>query len=146
MRDMHNNVTVLCAIPPKAVGTTGAGNGSLSNIIDRRNYDSCEFVFDYGTSASAVDTLNVIMYESDSSTASTFTSVADAYLLGTESAAGIAAGAKVSGSTQNVAKSIGYAGLKRYVRARVYATGTATGLISAVAVLGKEHSTQAVYA
>jgi len=143
MRDFKDQVTVLHAIAPQTVSTTGAAGGRLSALIDRRDYDKCLFVFSYGTTASAVDTMNVIMYEGDSTTTSTFTSVADVYLNGTEAGAGYAAGAKASGVTQNVAKSVGYSGLKRYVRARVYSTGSATGLISAVAVLSAPRSTTA---
>jgi len=139
MRDLHNTIRVLCAIPPKAVGTTGVAGGSLSNVIDRQGFDALEFAYTYGTTASAVDTMNVIVYESESSTTG-FTSVANDHLLGLEADAGYGAGAKASGTTQNVAKRIGYAGLKRYVRTRVYSTGSATGLISADAILAWPNS------
>ena len=129
MRDMHNNIKVVHAITPQAVGTTGAANGKLSSIIDRRGYDSLEYVFQSGASASAADTINPVMLEADA-TGDSFTSVADADLLGTE------AGQKLTLTAAGSSK-IGYNGNKRYTRLRLYGLGTATAIVSAVAVLGK---------
>lgn len=137
MRDIHNRLRVLKAIPPQAVGTTGIANGSLSDVIDRRGYDSLEFIINHGSGgASVADVTTVILYESDSATAASFTSVADADLLGTELAAGCAAeNPRTSGVGKNKTAKLGYKGNKRYLRLRVYGTGHATGIISAQAVL-----------
>lgn len=136
MRDLHNNISVVKAIHPKAVGTTGASNGSLSNMQDIRDYNSVELALSYGVSPSAVDKINVVLMESDDTTSGNFTSVADADLLGTEANASIASGARASGTTQNVTKRLGYIGRKRYLRARVYGIGTATAIVAANWLLG----------
>src|SRR6478609_1248090 len=128
MRDMHNNITVLHAISPQTVSTTGAANGRLSGVLDRRGFDTVEFVYSSGASASVADTITPIVYESDTATVAGFTAVADADLLGTEAAL-----------TLTAAKSgrVGYQGNKRYVGIRLYGVGTATAIVSSVALLGK---------
>lgn len=129
MRDMHNNISVVHAITPQAVGTTGAANGKLSSVIDRRGFESVEFVFSSGASATVADTITPIVYESDTATSAGFAAVADDDLLGTEAAAALTLTAAKSGK-------IGYRGNKRYVGIRLYGLGTATAIVSAVAVLG----------
>lgn len=126
MRDMHNNISVLHAITPAAVGTTGIAGGKLSGALDRRGFRSVEFIYSSGASASAADTITPVMYEGDTTDGS-FTSVANADLLGTEAAL-----------TLTAAKSgrVGYIGNKRYLKLRLYGTGTATAVVAAVAVLG----------
>lgn len=128
MRDMHKNIKVVHVIKPVAVGTTGIAGGQLSGVIDRRGYDSAEFVFNAGGSASVADTITPVVYES-STTGSGFTSVADADLIGSEAALTLSTSA-------GKAKGIGYRGNKRYLKLRLYGTGTATALVAAVAVLG----------
>lgn len=127
MRDMHNNISVLHAITPQAVGTTGAANGKLSGIIDRQGYESLEFVFSSGASATVADTITPVVLEA-AATGDSFTSVADTDLLGTEAAL-----------TLTAAKSgrVGYRGNKRYLKLRLYGVGTATAIVSAVAIGGK---------
>lgn len=129
MRDMHNNIKVVHAITPQAVGTTGAANGKLSAVIDRRGYDAVEFVFSSGASASVADTITPIVYESDTATTAGFSAVADDDLLGLE------ADQKLTLTAAGSSK-IGYCGNKRYVGIRLYGLGTATAIVSAVAVLG----------
>lgn len=129
MRDMHNNITVLNAITPQAIGTTGAANGKLSGILDRRGFEAVEFIFQSGASASVADTINPVILEA-AATGDSFTSVADADLIGTE------AGQKLT-LTAAGASRIGYQGNKRYLKIRLYGLGTATAIVSAVAVLGK---------
>ena len=132
MRDMHNNIKVVHAITPQAVGTTGAANGKLSAVVDRQGYDSVEFVFSSGASATVADTINMIVYESDTATSTGFVAVDDVNLLGTED------GQKLT-LTEAKSGKIGYVGNKRYVGIRLYGLGTATAIVSAVAVLGKPH-------
>lgn len=130
MKDMHNSIKVVTGIAPAAVGTTGAANGTLSGVIDRRGYESVEFVIGRGASASAVDVITPVILEGDA-TGGSFTSVADADLLGTEAAAATA----LTGNAAAVSK-LGYRGNKRYLKIRLYGTGTATGLVDAKAILG----------
>lgn len=129
MRDMHSNIKVLNAITPQAVGTTGAANGKLSGILDRQGFEAVEFVFQSGASASVADTINPVVLEA-AATGDSFTSVADADLLGTES------GQKLTLTAAGVSK-IGYIGSKRYLKLRLYGIGTATAIVSAVAVMSK---------
>jgi hypothetical protein len=126
MRDMHNNISVLHAITPQAVGTTGAANGKLSGALDRRGFETVEFIYSSGASASVADTITPIVYEGDTTNGS-FTSVAAADLLGTEAVL-----------TLTAAKTgrVGYGGNKRYLKIRLFGTGTATAVVAATAVLG----------
>lgn len=126
MRDMHSNIKVINAITPKAIGTSGAANGSLSGIIDRRGYDSVEFVFNYSTTASVADKVTPVILEADATGAS-FTSVADADLVGTEAAVTLSAAG---------ASKVGYQGNKRYLKIRLWGIGHATGMVGAMAILG----------
>jgi hypothetical protein len=126
MRDMHSNVKAVIAITPQAVGTTGAANGKLSAILDRRGYDSVEFVYSSGTSATVADTITPVILEA-AATGDSFTSVAADDLVGTEAAITLTAAA---------AKQVGYRGNKRYLKIRLYGTGTATAVVSANMLLG----------
>lgn len=128
MRDMHNNISVIHAITPQAVGTSGIAGGKLSGVLDRRGYDKAEFVFSYGATASVADTVTPVIYECATSNGS-FTSVADADLLPQTGEAAIAITA--AGSSK-----LGYIGTKRYLKIRLYGTGHATGIVSAVLIAG----------
>lgn len=141
MKDLHSNIKVLRAIEPKAVGTTGIANGALSGILDRMQngvmYRSAEFIVNHGSGgASVADTTSVIIYEA-AATGDSFTSVADADLIGTEANVGCPAeNPRTSGVGKNKSASIGYRGNKRYLKIRVYGVGHATGLVAAQLVLG----------
>jgi len=126
MRDMHNNISILHAITPAAVGTTGIAGGKLSGALDRRGFESVEFIYSSGASASVADTITPVVYEGDTTNGS-FTSVAAADLVGTK--APLTLSAAKSGK-------VGYVGSKRYLKLRLYGTGTATAVVAAVAVLG----------
>lgn len=132
MKDMHNNISVINAITPAAVGTTGIAGGKLSSAIDRLGFNSVEFAIHSGGSATVADTITPIVYEADA-TGDSFTSVANADLLGSEAALTLTAA--------GVAKRIGYVGNKRYLKLRLYGTGTATAVVAAQAILG--HPNQA---
>lgn len=125
-KDLHNNIALVHCLTPQAVGTSGIAGGRLSSAIDRKGYNSVEFIYSSGASASVADTITPVVYEADATNA-TFTSVADGDLLGTESAITLSAAAS---------KKVGYRGNKRYVKLRLYGTGTATAIIAAAAVLG----------
>lgn len=130
-RDLHNNVDIVAVIPPITVGTTGTGR--TGSVIDTRGYDAVELAINYGAITATAATFTVTVLEGD--VTGTMTSVATADLLGTESAAGLAAAVRVDGSTENVSKRIGYIGSKRYLRADVESTATAGTPISVNAVL-----------
>ena len=127
MKDFHSNIKVVHAITPAAVGTTGIAGGKLSAAIDRRGYDAVEFIINSGASATVADTITPVVYEA-AATNDSFTSVAAADLIGDETALTL---------TEAKSKSIGYRGNKRYVKIRLYGTGTATALVAATAILAK---------
>lgn len=133
-KDLHNNLFGLVCIAPQTVGTTGTGR--TGQAIDRRDYMGVEFFIGYGAITATNAVFTVTVKESDSATAASFTSVADADLLGTEAAAGIAAGTpRTAGSNSAMFKRIGYKGSKRYVRVDVKSTITAATPISVMAGL-----------
>lgn len=139
MQEMHNNITVEAVVEPVAVGTTGTGK--TGNIIDRQGYGGVEFLVAYGAVTSSTAVFTVTVKEGDAT--GSLTSVADADLVGTEAAAGLAAGARVDGSTEKVTKKVGYKGSKRYVQANISSTATAGTPVSINAVLFNPASTSA---
>lgn len=134
MRDLHNNIDVKPSIEPVAVGTTGTGKTGLA--VDVRGYQQVEVAFSYGAITATAATFTAEVLEGDT-TGGAFTAVADANLLGTEAAAGLAAAARVDGSTEKVTKRIGYIGSKRYIKAKIVSTATAGTPVAANVILGK---------
>ncbi len=131
--DLHNNIYAIRAISPVAVGTTGTGK--TSTIIDTAGYNGVEFLVDYGTVTATNAVFTVLLTEANT-TGATFTSVADTDMLGTESAAGLAAAStRTSGVSKNVTKRLGYVGNSRYLKIKVSSTVTATTPIAATALL-----------
>lgn len=109
MRDLANHLDFLQAFPPKAAVTDGTAQ--VSAILDRRGYDSVVLAFTVGTLTDADATWSVLLEESDDGT--TFTSVADDDMNGTETLAGFAFG------DDNECRKLGYVGSKRYLRATI---------------------------
>ena len=136
--DAHTSVKVQRVISPVAIGTTGTGQ--TGKIVDRQGFGGVELIASYGaiTSVTAVYTLTVL----EGDVTGTMTSVADADLIGTEALAGVAAAnPRVSGTSANVSKKIGYKGTKRYVNVRVASTATAGTPVAVSAVLfNPQHS------
>ena len=131
--DLKNNIKVMRSIAPVAVGTTGTGQ--TGKVIDRAGFESVTFLINYGTVTATGATHTVVVKEGD--VTGTMTSVADADLIGTEALAGMGAtGSRVSGTSKNVAKMIGYRGVKRYVQCNIRSTVTAGTLVAATAILG----------
>lgn len=134
MRDLHNNIKVVHAITPQAVGASGSANGKTSAAIDRAGFGTVEFVYSSGATASVADQVVPVITEADATNAS-FTSVADADLIGTEAALVLTA-AKTG--------KVGYIGRKRYVKIKLYSVGHATGIVAATALLGEQPSSAPV--
>jgi hypothetical protein len=131
MNDLHNNSRAKVAIIPTQLGTTGAITGS---VIDRQGYGGVEFLVTYGSITTTGTAVALIVKEGD--VTGTLTSVADSDLLGTETLAGLAAGARVAGTGKEVTKRIGYKGVKRYVSVNLNHTGTTSvGYVCAEALL-----------
>ncbi|NGO50438.1 hypothetical protein [Allomesorhizobium camelthorni] len=137
MRDLHNNINIIRAVSPVAIGTTGTGK--TSGAIDLQGYDAAEVEISYGTVTATNAVFTALITECDTATG-TFTSVADADLLGTEADAGLAAAAtRTSGTTKNVSKRVGYIGTKRYIKAKVSSTVTAGTPIGVNVIRGRPH-------
>ncbi len=132
--DLHNNIKRVRSISPVAIGTTGTGQAG--KIVDRLGYQAVEFELDYGSITATNAVFTVVLKEGD--TTGAMTSIADADLIGTELAAGIAAGTpRTSGSNKNVSKRVGYKGIKRYVQvAKLSSTITAATPVAATVLLG----------
>lgn len=136
--DMHNNVKVVTAVAPVAIGTTGTGQ--VGKVIDRQGFGGVEFIVAYGTVTATAAVYTVTVKEGD--VTGTMTSVADADLIGTEALAGVAATTpRTSGVSKNVMKKVGYKGGKRYVQCGVKSTTTATTPVSVTAVLFNPQTT-----
>ena len=118
IRDLHSNIRTKTVIK---AGALASAAGQAGKIIDRQGYGGVEFVFNYGEITATDATIPVVV--KDGLVTGTLVSVADTYLLGTELLAGIAAGARASGTGKNVTKRLGYVGNKRYVQASL---GSAT--------------------
>lgn len=128
MKDLLNNIHVARAISPVSVSDNTA---QVSQIIDRRGFDSLTFVIAAGSVADADVTFTVLVEDGDNSGLSDAAAVADAELLGTELLAGF------QFDDDNEPRKIGYLGSKRYVRLTITpANNASAALVSAVAVLG----------
>lgn len=128
---IHENARTVVGVAPVAIGTTGTGQ--VGKIIDRSGYAGVEFLIAAGTITATAAVYTVTVKEGD--VTGTMTSVADADLIGTEALAGIAAGARVSGTTKNTTRRIGYKGNKKYVQCSIKSTATAGTLVGITALL-----------
>src|SRR5574340_97456 len=110
IKDLHDNVRTKNVITAAAIGANATKSGL---VIDRQGYGGVEFVASYGSVTTTGSIVTLIVKDGD--VTGTLTSVADAYLLGTEALASLAAGARVAGTGKEVTKRVGYVGNKRYV-------------------------------
>ncbi len=130
--DLHNNVKILQAIIPAAIGANATKAGP---VIDRKGYGAIEFDIAYGSVTTTGTVVTAVLKEGDVS--GTLTSVADADLHGTETLASLlAATPRTAGSTKEVSKRLGYGGEKRYLQLSLVQTGvTSVGCVAANAIL-----------
>jgi hypothetical protein len=131
MNDLHNSIRTKNVITAAAIGANATKTGL---VIDRQGYGGVEFTVSYGSVTTTGTVVTLVVKEG--SVTGTLTSVADADLLGTETLASLAAGARVAGTGKEVTKRIGYKGIKRYVSVDAVQTGvTSVGCISVDAIL-----------
>lgn len=130
--DLHSNIKQVQAIIPAAIGANATKTGA---IIDRQGYGGVEFIASYGSVTTTGTVVTLVMKEGD--VTGTMTSVADADLIGTEALASLlAATPRTAGTTKEVAKRVGYKGVKRYVQVNAVQTGvTSVGCIAVDAIL-----------
>lgn len=131
MQQVHENVKAMLALSAVAAGATGASAGK---IIDRKGYAGVEFIIGYGAVTTTGSIITALLKEGDAT--GSLASVADGDLLGTEALASLLAGARASGTGQQVVKRVGYKGTKRYVQLTLTNTGTTSaGVMWADAIL-----------
>lgn len=129
-QDLHNALDYVRGVSP--IANTDDTN-LVSQIIDMRDYQAFEWVIMTGTLAATAGTWTAKLEESDNSDMSSSNEVADADLLGTEAAASF------DQSADNAVKSLGYKGIKRYIRLTLtVATNDASAPV-AVLGIGRKH-------
>jgi hypothetical protein len=125
-KDMHSNARTLMGIVPVAIGANGTKTGLVK---DRQGFGGVEIVVAYGSVTTTGSVVTLVVKEGD--VTGTMTSVADAFLLGTEALASLpAATPRTAGTTKEVTKRVGYIGNKRYISADLVGTGvTSVGIV-----------------
>lgn len=133
MKDLHNHIKPVPAISPAAARTDNTAIESA--IIDRKGFESLEFLINIGTNTDTNATFAVLVEDGDDSGLSDNAAVADAELLGTEALAGFTVADDVE------CRKIGYVGNKRYVRLTITPAANDSGniFVDAIAVLGHPH-------
>jgi allantoicase len=126
--DLKNNVSASNALNIQAISS----NTTVTGVsIDTKGFESATFAIQSATLTDGTYTPEV--QESDDN--STFTAVADDFLIGTE------ANAVFVATDDNKVKTIGYAGKKRYLKLTLTSTGvTSGGTLGATAILGHPKS------
>lgn len=109
MRDNANNLDFRRAFSPAAAVTDGTAQ--VSQVCDRKGFDSLVLAIQTGTLSDADATWSVLI--EDSADNSNWSAVADDFLNGTEALAGF------QFDDDNECRKIGYTGGKRYVRATI---------------------------
>ena len=133
MNDLHNNCDAQRALGPVAMTTVA---GLAGKVLDRQGFGGVEFIINYGSVTATNATITPVVMEGDAT--GSMTSVADAYLLGTEALAALPAQAtaRTSGTGKFVSTRVGYVGTKRYVSCGIAAlTVTAATIIAISAVM-----------
>lgn len=127
VKDLHNNVFATIAV--KTTTVTTDTTTAATNNVDMQGFNAVEFFLQMGVITDGDYAL--VLTESDTS-GSGYTAVADADLLGTEPAF-------TTNTDDNSVGRVGYIGSKRYLRATVVSTNTATngGEFTVLAVQAK---------
>lgn len=135
MRDQAHNITLRPVIAPAANSNLGT-TPLVGTIIDRLGFDSLTYGIITGTLSDADATYTVLLEESDDSGMSGAAAVADADLIGTESAAGF------TYANDGVTRKLGYIGNKRYTRLTITPAAADSGNspIAVIAILGNPDS------
>lgn len=128
-KDQTNNLHPVIAIAP-IVATDGTA--LVSGAIDTLGYESVTFVIATGTLADADATWTPVVKDGDTATQGAHTAVADAYLIGTEAAAGF------TFADDGECRKIGYTGNKRYVSIEIddVTANSGSAPMCVVAILG----------
>lgn len=134
-RDLHNTLSYQRAVSP--VTQTNSDAALVSQIIDMAALLGLEFVIAIGTLSDADATFAVLMEESDASDLSGSNAVADVDMLPTPnniSSTAPEAAASFTFAADDTIKTIGYVGIKRYVRLTITPSGNGAGAASLAVV------------
>jgi hypothetical protein len=129
MRDLMNNIHVVKALAPGAAVVDNTAQ--VSDIVDRRGYESLTFVILTGQLADLDATFAVAVDHGNAANLSDASAVPVDMLIGTTALAGF------QFDDDNETRKIGYRGDKRYVRLTITpSANTGNAFMAAVAVLG----------
>ena len=129
MKDTMTRINPIRAISPQAAIVDNTA--LVSAIIDTAGYESLTFAILTGVESDADATFAVTMEHGDNSALSDTAAVASTDIVGT------LALASFDFAADNVARKIGYIGIKRYVRMTITpSANTGNFFASAVAILG----------
>lgn len=131
--DFLNPVSFQRGISPVAATDDTA---LVSQIIDMGDLLSLTFVIALGTLADAAFTTVVLLEESDDSAMSGATAVADDDMISMTSGTAAETAAAFTQASDDLIKTLGYKGTKRYVRLTITPTGNASSLPIAVIAAG----------
>ena len=129
--DMRSETTVAFGISATLSGTTP----SAGNIVDVSDYQAATFMFQTGAVTDAGDAtgFTVQIQESDTTAGASFTAVADADLVGLETALTVT----LDAADSIAIGCIGYIGSRRYVRAVVTGSTGTNAIVDGVWALQK---------
>lgn len=132
-KDQFNNLHPVIAIAPITITD---GTALVSGAIDTRGYESVTFLISTGILADVDATWLPTVKDGDTSSQGAHTAVADAFLLGTEAAAGW------TFSDDGEVRKIGYVGGKRFVSIEIddVVANTGSAPFSVVCLLGNPRS------
>lgn len=135
MRDNKNSLQLVhMGAPLTLSGTTP----QASAWVDLQGFDSCTLLVMTGTVTDAGTASGIVceVQESDLTTAVSATAVADAELLGAESALSIL----LDTDDNKIISAIGYVGNARYVRVNYTGSTLTDAIVRTVAILGHAHT------
>lgn len=134
MRDFLHNVVAKRAISSTRVADNTA---AVSQIIDMQGYESALFVMNIGTIADADATVTALLEEGDAANLSDAAAVADGDMI-SESSSAPEAAASFQFDSDNQVRTLGYIGVKRYIRLTLTpASNTGNADFGAICLLGR---------
>jgi len=126
MQDLHNITYKTQVLAPVAITDNTPRVGT---VVDGADFDGVEYVISTGTLADSDATFTVLLEDSDDNVS--YAPVADDFLLGTE------AEASFTYDDDNVERSLGYIGNKRYTRMTITpADNTGSAVFGVACILG----------
>jgi hypothetical protein len=132
-RDVLDRISVVRGVSP----ITGTDDTPfVSQIIDMSNYMGFMFAILLGTLADAGFTTTILLEEGDDSALSDAAAVADADMLSMTAGTAPETAAAFTQASDDLVKTIGYVGTKRYIRLTITPSGNGSSLPIAVAGIG----------